>query len=87
MFVVDAPGGGGKILLAPDAVAGRDGDDLLLRNFEGKIYRYPDPGGTLGREQETAATPSACARRAAPRASCQSAGAHGEEPMPTRLTF
>ena len=52
MFVVDAPGGGGKILLAPDAVAGRDGDDLLLRNFEGKIYRYPDPEGTLGRDKK-----------------------------------
>jgi lysine 2,3-aminomutase len=55
MFVVDAPGGGGKILLAPDAVAGRDGDDLLLRNFEGKIYRYPDPGGTLGRGRKPTA--------------------------------
>lgn len=42
-FVVDAPGGGGKIQLLPDAVIGRDGDDLLLRNFEGGIYRYPDP--------------------------------------------
>jgi lysine 2,3-aminomutase len=50
MFVIDAPGGGGKILMAPDFVAGRDGDDLLLKNFEGKLYRYPDPEGTLGRE-------------------------------------
>lgn len=49
-FVIDAPGGGGKILMAPDALAGRDGDDLLLRNFEGKTYRYPDPDGSLGRE-------------------------------------
>ena len=49
MFVIDAPGGGGKIQLAPDPVVGRDGDDLLLRNFEGSVYRYPDPGGTLGR--------------------------------------
>lgn len=55
MFVVDAPGGGGKIMLAPDAIAGRDGDDLLLRNFEGKIYRYPDPGGTLGRGRKPTA--------------------------------
>jgi lysine 2,3-aminomutase len=45
MFVIDAPGGGGKILMAPDSVVGRDGDDLLLRNFEGKVYRYPDPEG------------------------------------------
>lgn len=48
-FVIDAPGGGGKILMAPNAVVGRDGDDLLLRNFEGKVYRYPDPEGSLGR--------------------------------------
>jgi len=49
LFVIDAPGGGGKIQLAPDPVVGREGDDLLLRNFEGKIYKYPDPNGTLGR--------------------------------------
>jgi lysine 2,3-aminomutase len=48
IFAVDAPGGGGKIQIAPDFVVGRDGDDLLLRNFEGGVYRYPDPGGTLG---------------------------------------
>jgi lysine 2,3-aminomutase len=51
IFAVDAPGGGGKIQLAPDPVVGRDGDDLLLRNFEGKVYRYPDPGGELGRNK------------------------------------
>jgi lysine 2,3-aminomutase len=49
MFCIDAPGGGGKIQLAPNPVAGRDGDFLLLRNFEGDIYKYPDPDGTLGR--------------------------------------
>jgi lysine 2,3-aminomutase len=48
-YVVDAPGGGGKIALVPDAVIGRDGDDLLLRNFQGKSCRYPDPGGRLGK--------------------------------------
>lgn len=49
IFCIDAPGGGGKIQLAPDPVAGRDGDFLLLKNFEGKVYRYPDPDGSLGR--------------------------------------
>ena len=48
IIVVDSPGGGGKIQLAPNPVVGREGDDLLLRNFEGEIYRYPDPGGRLG---------------------------------------
>jgi lysine 2,3-aminomutase len=42
-YVIDAPGGGGKVPLQPIYVAGRDGDDLLLRNFEGKVFRYPDP--------------------------------------------
>ncbi len=49
-FVVDAPGGGGKIALLPDSIVGRDGDDLLLRNFAGEECRYPDPDGTLGKQ-------------------------------------
>jgi lysine 2,3-aminomutase len=50
-FVVDAPGGGGKIPLLPDYVIGRAGDDLLLTNYEGGTYRYPDPQGTLGADK------------------------------------
>ncbi len=42
-YVIDAPGGGGKIPLQPNSVVGRDGDYVLLRNFEGKIFQYPDP--------------------------------------------
>lgn len=42
-FVIDAPGGGGKIPLVPDPIVGRDGDFVLLRNYEGNVYRYPDP--------------------------------------------
>jgi lysine 2,3-aminomutase len=42
-YVIDAPGGGGKIPLQPQTVIGREGDYLLLRNFEGKTFRYPDP--------------------------------------------
>ncbi len=41
-YVIDAPGGGGKIPLLPETVVGRDGDDLLIRNYEGNVYRYPD---------------------------------------------
>jgi lysine 2,3-aminomutase len=50
-FVVDAPAGGGKIPLLPDYIAGRDGDDLLLSNYTGRIYRYTDPEGRLGMAQ------------------------------------
>jgi len=42
-YVIDGPGGGGKIPLLPQYYLGRDGDDVLLRNYEGKIFRYPDP--------------------------------------------
>lgn len=41
-YVIDAPGGGGKIPLLPDSVAGRQGSDLLLRNYEERCFRYPD---------------------------------------------
>ncbi|MBU0673992.1 MAG: KamA family radical SAM protein [Proteobacteria bacterium] len=41
-YVIDAPGGGGKIPLLPEGVIGREGDNLLLRNFEGRCFRYPD---------------------------------------------
>jgi lysine 2,3-aminomutase len=56
-YVIDAPGGGGKIPLLPDYVVGREGDDLLIRNFEGNVYRYTDPAGRVGTD-----------RRALPRA-------------------
>jgi lysine 2,3-aminomutase len=41
-FVIDAPGGGGKIPLLPEYVVGRDENDIILRNYEGNVYRYPD---------------------------------------------
>ena len=50
-YVIDAPGGGGKIPLIPDYVVGREGDDLILKNFEGNIYRYTDPDGTVGADR------------------------------------
>jgi lysine 2,3-aminomutase len=42
-YVVDAPGGGGKIPLLPDQPLERSGEQVLLRNFEGKVFSYPDP--------------------------------------------
>jgi lysine 2,3-aminomutase len=41
-FVIDAPGGGGKIALVPNAVVGKENGDVILRNFQGKLFRYPD---------------------------------------------
>jgi lysine 2,3-aminomutase len=41
-YVIDAPGGGGKIPLLPEYAVGRENGDLLLRNYRGEIFRYPD---------------------------------------------
>jgi lysine 2,3-aminomutase len=44
-FVIDAPGGGGKVALCPESVAGRRGRELLLLSYDGGLYAYPDPAG------------------------------------------
>jgi lysine 2,3-aminomutase len=44
-FVIDAPGGGGKVPLNPDYVESVDDDAIVLRNYEGRLYRYPLAAG------------------------------------------
>jgi lysine 2,3-aminomutase len=41
-FVIDAPGGGGKIPLLPDYFQGFEDGDVLLKNYQDKYFRYPD---------------------------------------------
>ncbi len=40
-LVIDAPGGGGKIPITPDAVVTFDDEEIVIRNYEGELYRYP----------------------------------------------
>ncbi|MBN2416139.1 KamA family radical SAM protein [bacterium] len=40
-FVIDAPGGGGKIPLLPNYVLSMTEDQLVLRNYQGKVFIYP----------------------------------------------
>ena len=42
-FVIDGPGGGGKIPINPNYVVDASGGHVTLRNFEGEIFEYPDP--------------------------------------------
>ena len=42
-YVVDAPGGGGKIPVNPQYVLGHDNGRTLLRNFQGRSYVTHDP--------------------------------------------
>jgi lysine 2,3-aminomutase len=45
-FVVDLPGGGGKIPLTPSYVVSTGVGRTVLRNSEGMLVAYPDPGAS-----------------------------------------
>lgn len=62
-YVIDAPGGGGKVPIMPDYVLSKTAKRILIRNFEGKVFEYPeaedgtplfdgDSGRTASREAE-----------------------------------
>ncbi len=42
-YVIDAPGGGGKVPVNPEYVLQRNEERVVIRNFEGKIFEYPEP--------------------------------------------
>ncbi|MDF7799178.1 KamA family radical SAM protein [Pontiellaceae bacterium B1224] len=42
-YVIDAPGGGGKVPIIGKEQIRREGDDVVFLNYLGKEYRYPDP--------------------------------------------
>ncbi|MEK7707688.1 MAG: lysine 2,3-aminomutase, partial [Verrucomicrobiota bacterium] len=39
-YVIDAPGGGGKVPVNPEYVLSRNRDRVVLRNYEGKVFEY-----------------------------------------------
>ena len=41
-YVIDAPGGGGKVPINPDYVLSRNADRVVIRNYEGKVFEYPE---------------------------------------------
>jgi lysine 2,3-aminomutase len=41
-YVIDAPGGGGKVPINPDCVLSHNADRVVIRNFEGKVFEYPE---------------------------------------------
>jgi lysine 2,3-aminomutase len=43
-FVIDAPGGGGKIPLLPDYLQGEADGEVILKNYKEDIYKYPSKG-------------------------------------------
>jgi len=42
-FVIDTPNGGGKVPVNPDFVVSLDSEKIEMRNYEGRLYTYPQP--------------------------------------------
>lgn len=40
-YMIDLPGGGGKVPLLPEYIVAVNSDNLLVKNYEGKLYKYP----------------------------------------------
>jgi DNA-directed RNA polymerase subunit beta' len=41
-YVIDAPGGGGKIPVNPGYILRKSATKVILRNFEGEVFEYPE---------------------------------------------
>jgi lysine 2,3-aminomutase len=46
-FVIDLPQGGGKVSLQPDYVLSHTSERLILRNYQGHIHTFRNPGADL----------------------------------------
>ncbi|MBT9129769.1 MAG: L-lysine 2,3-aminomutase [candidate division WS2 bacterium] len=53
-YIIDAPGGGGKIPVSPQYVLAFTDDRVILRNYEGGIFSYPEPRNRISYCQEEA---------------------------------
>ena len=51
-FVIDAPGGGGKVRLLPNSVVEHNKDEVVITNYEGKVFRYSQPERKNGNSSE-----------------------------------
>ena len=61
-YVIDAPGGGGKVPVNPEYVLSHNADRVVLRNYEGKIFEYPEAsdGTPLSKPPKEIEEPELC---------------------------
>ena len=43
-YVIDAPGGGGKVPINPGYTLSHDSEKVVIRNYEGRTFEYPEQG-------------------------------------------
>ncbi|HNQ89071.1 MAG TPA: KamA family radical SAM protein [Verrucomicrobiota bacterium] len=41
-YAIDVPGGGGKVPVSPEYILSRDKNRVVLRNYEGSVFEYPE---------------------------------------------
>ncbi|MFL5754785.1 MAG: KamA family radical SAM protein, partial [Chloroflexota bacterium] len=70
-YVIDAPGGGGKIPVMPNYLITYSDHKVVLRNYEGYITTYEEPLGYTPHD------PTTCASCQAPRREPGQGGVHG----------
>ena len=61
-FVIDGPGGGGKIPINPNYVVDSSEGKITLRNYEGGIFDYPDPTQISEKEMQALKERALCSK-------------------------
>jgi lysine 2,3-aminomutase len=59
-FVIDAPGGGGKVPIGPNYLLAETEDGVILRNYEGLVFEYQNPSSRDKTEEVRARERSFC---------------------------
>ena len=55
-YVIDAPGGGGKVPINPEYILSHNNERVVIRNFEGRVFEYPE----VADEPEDASSMKVC---------------------------
>jgi lysine 2,3-aminomutase len=57
-YVIDAPGGGGKVPINPDYILFHDREKIVIRNYEGKVFEYPEQADAVVAGRHTPQSPA-----------------------------
>jgi len=61
-YVIDAPGGGGKVPANPGYILYHDNEKVVMRNYEGKVFEYPEGDEVEQPEKHEGCTKVGCGK-------------------------
>jgi lysine 2,3-aminomutase len=85
-FVVDAPGGGGKIPMNPNYLVSMHEHKVILRNYEGRIVSYEEPRQYVGMCSDGESCPHCARAEEAAQSATGVAGLFDDDPDNIALT-